>query len=98
MLSASDSAHYYNFSLKLKGLKQAQYFLQEKIKDRYPKIIKFEKNGRAALDSEIYFGRFSKVSFFFSLAQNQNFYKLKMMGKINYAKFIISNYYKKFMK
>lgn len=97
LLSANDSAHFYNFNLKLKGRVQASYFLKDKPKSQYPKIIKFEKNGRAAIDAEINFGRQRRNSLLFTLSEDPHFYINKIKGKTAYTAFLIGNIWRKYV-
>ncbi|WP_449400359.1 capsular polysaccharide synthesis protein [Chryseobacterium wanjuense] len=74
MISASDMAHFYNFNLKLKGKDLSRLFLQGTTPEHYPKMIKFEKNGRNVMDADIAYGRYHKKSFLFSIANEPQYY------------------------
>ncbi len=97
MISASDMAHFYNFNLKLKGKQLSTYFLKGEVPQHYPKMIKFEKNGRNIIDEDITYGRYHRKSFLFSIAREQNYYLQKLKRKKTYAIFIARNLIKRFM-
>ena len=89
MISANDMAHFYNFNLKIKGKDLSRLFLQDKAPGHYPKLIKFEKNGRNIMDADIAYGKYKKKSFLFSISNEPNYYFNKIKRRKNYAFFII---------
>ncbi len=91
MISASDMAHFYNFTLKLKGRDLCSAFLQKKAPEFYPKMIKFEKNGRNIMDLDISHGKYKKTSFLYSISEDPKYYFNKMAGRKKYAFFIFKN-------
>lgn len=98
MLSANETAHYYNFNLKLKPHQLCKVFLFDKAEQIYPKLIKFEKRGRVAIDTAIEQGQYSKKSLLFRLSPDDRYYSNKFPRYVNYVMFIISNFKKKYLK
>ena len=98
MISANDMAHFYNFNLKINGKNLTHYFLKEKTPKHYPKIIKFEKNGRYTIDTDINLGRYNKNSYLFSISKEPNFIFNKVKRRCNYIQFICNNLIRKYLK
>jgi hypothetical protein len=91
MISASDMAHFYNFNLQIKGKDLSRLFLQGTTPEHYPKMIKFEKNGRNVMDADIAYGKYHKKSFLFSISEEPNYYLNKLKRRKDYAFFIIKH-------
>lgn len=98
MISASDTAHYYNFKLKLSPHRLAEIFLFNKNKQSVPKLIKFEKRGRNAMDEVLSRGQYSKKSLLFQIAPDDNYYLKKLPRLAHYIFFILNNLTKKYLK
>lgn len=95
MISGNDMAHFYNFDLKIKGKELSNLFLNNKSPEHYPKMIKFEKNGRNAMDTAIEHGKYAKNSFLFSISDEPYYYFNKIKRRKDYAFFIFTNLAKK---
>lgn len=89
MISANDMAHFYNFNLKIKGKDLSRLFLQGTVPEHYPKLIKFEKNGRNIMDADIAYGKYRRKSFLFSISEEPDYYLNKLKRRKDYAFFII---------
>lgn len=95
MMSSSDSAHLYNFGLKLKPHQIAEEFLLKKNASCDLPLIKFERRGREAIDNYINKGLLTKNSLLYRLAPEPAKQYTSLLYKIRYAKFIINNVIKK---
>ena len=98
MISANDTAHYYNFKLNLLPHRLAEIFLFNKKEQNFPKLIKFEKRGRNDMDEAINRAQYSKKSLLFRIADEKNYYAKKIPRLANYIKFILSNFKKKYFQ
>lgn len=98
MHSANASAHYYNFGLKLKPHQLCKVFLFNRAQQTPPKMIKFERRGREAIDLAIYRGQYTRKSLLFKIAPDPNYLKNKLPRFFRYVLFILSNYFSKIKK
>lgn len=98
MISANDTAHYYNFALGLQPHHLAEIFLLKKTAGDVPKLIKFEKRGRKALDEYLNRGQYSKNSLLFQIIKEEKFYLKKLPRLFNYASYILNNIINKYLK
>ena len=98
MMPSSESAHYYNFKLKLKPHRLAEEFLlNENANCNFP-LIKFERRGREAIDDYINKGLLSEKSLLYRLAPRSCKKYINYQYKIKYIQYILSNLLKKFFK
>lgn len=97
MISANDTAHYYNFSLQLPPHRLAELFLLEKTSREVPKLIKFEKKGRNLIEEYITRGQYSNKSLLFKITKHKINYSKKLLRLINYAIYILKNMEKKYL-
>ena len=98
MHPANASAHYYNFGLKLKPHQLCEVFLFNKSSQTYPKMIKFERRGREAIDQAINRGQYTRKSLIFKIAPDPRYFKNKIPRFFRYLKFIFINYLSKIQK
>lgn len=95
MIPSSESAHFYNFNLKLKPHQLAEEFLLKENAVCSLPMIKFERRGREAIDDYINKGLLSKKSLLFKLSPNPSQKYISLLYKIRYARFIANNLFKK---
>lgn len=91
MFSASDSAHFYNFSLKLKPHQLAEEFLLRNDATCDLPLVKFERRGREAIDDYIYKGLLSKKSLLYKLSPGSSKKYRSLKYKLKYLKHIAKN-------
>lgn len=97
MISANDTAHYYNFALGLSPHHLAQMFLLNKAPEELPKLIKFEKRGRNAIEEYIKRGQYSRKSLLFQIVKQKQYYITKLPKLLNYAFYILNNLKRKYL-
>lgn len=102
MISANQEGHYYNFGLQLKAHQLQELFLfKEKEISDIPKIIKFERKGREAIDEALARGQYSRKSLLFKISPPlclYDYYLNKMPKLWKYYNYIIKNIIKKYAK
>lgn len=91
MFSANDSAHFYNFSLKLKPHQLAEEFLLRNDATCDLPLVKFERRGREAIDDYIYKGLLSKKSLLYKLSPESSKKYRSLKYKLKYLKHIAKN-------
>ena len=75
-----------------------EIFLLKKTAGDVPKLIKFEKRGRKALDEYLNRGQYSKNSLLFQIIKEEKFYLKKLPRLFNYASYILNNIINKYLK
>lgn len=95
LISSLNSAHFYNFNMELKPHQLAKIFLYKNNLHEYPKIIKFEKRGRQAIDEVLLRGQYSKKSLLFKISPDKYYLKNKFSRILTYPKFLFKNILKK---
>jgi len=92
---SSNSAHLYNFGLKLKPHELAFLFLKDQNTHEYPPLIKFERKGREAIDDSLAKGIFTKNSLLFNIIPKAYQVENTWKRKLNYYFYISKNIFKK---
>lgn len=91
LFSSSETAHLYNFGLKLKPHQVAAEFLLKKNARCNLPIIKFEKRGRQAIDENIEKGLLSKKSLLYKLASEPAKKYTSFRYKLRYYSYLVKN-------
>lgn len=94
MLPANDSAHFYNFNLKLKPHQLAEEFLLKENASCDLPLVKFERRGREAIDDYINKGLMSKKSLLYRLAPQQSKKYTSLYHKLKYVRYVAGNIFK----
>ncbi|MDR2207317.1 MAG: capsular polysaccharide synthesis protein [Flavobacteriaceae bacterium] len=97
MFPSSKTAHYYTFGLELPAHKTAELFLSCETQKHIPKMIKFERISRNAVDNAIENGLLTKKSLLFRITKNKNYLRRKPRFFIKYIIFISRNLAKKYL-
>lgn len=95
IMPSSESAHFYNFNLKLKPHQLAEEFLLKKEAICDLPLVKFERRGREAIDDYINKGLMSENSLLFKLLSNPSKKYSSLKYKLKYFRYIGKNLLKK---
>ena len=92
LMPSSSSGHLYTFGLKLKPHQISEVFLRKNAKNKtLPPLVKFEKKGRASIDTDIKNGDFKQNALLFSLVKNSGYERKNLKQHVRKCWYILKN-------